>query len=298
MPTPPEAVPHGPSPCDPAAAVAAPLAGPPLTALAELIHRATVDHPSDLVVTCRVVDGSVDFGFCPVPAVVRHPTEVLVGWRPVPGTEIVGLVTAGEARSDDAIEPVRVTVLTAASGRAATVLERAGGRSETLTDAPWGWGADALRRCLALPTPPPEHGLGVCVEGTWLAAVTELLRERAHRRQPVSWSQLARLHPLQRGGRGTRVDGAARLHAATTTLEAESSWERMLVLVSQSTARRFPNPAEGVSVPLHEWFDAGSFSRWSARQHPDLDDLLFEVLDQLPSDLAAELLDALVSVTA
>lgn len=273
---------------------AIPSAAPPLTTVAEIVHQGTeVDH-SDLVIVCGYGAESLELGLWSIPPEIAHPTDVLVGWHAPDHAGVVGLVTGGEARSDDSIDSVRITVLTSVAGEAATVLERAGHQPETLAEQPQGWGADALRRCLGLPTPEPAEGLRACIEANWLRDLATLLVTRRGRTGEVTWTEVALAHPLH------PLEPALapyQLRALTATLEAESNWGRMARLTAATYPPPVLHPPGGTSVPLDTWFDAGSFARWSLRSLPDLDDLLFEVLDQLDADVATALLDALLSIT-
>lgn len=237
---------------------------------------------------------SLELALWPMPPEVAHPTDVLVGWHPPAHASVVGLVTGGEARSEDSIDSVRLTVLTSVAGEAATVLERAGHEPETLAEPPQGWGADALRRCLGLPTPEPHEGLHTCVEANWLRDLATLLVCKRGRTGEVTWTEVALTHPLHPLAPALAPH---QLRALTATLEAESSWDRMARLTAATYPPPVLHPPDGTLVPLDEWFDAGSFARWTLRTLPDLDDVLFEVLDQLDPDVATALLDALLSTT-
>ena len=275
-----------------------PLAGPPspvLGLMAEIVHEGTAGQAADFVFLCGSDDRGVDLALWSIPPDVRHPTDVLVGWRPPEWATVVGFATVGEARSDDSIEEVRITVATAATGATATVLERLGHRAEVLQDPPEGWGSDALRRCLDLPTDPPNHGLHPCVEANWLSEVVSAIERSTTGGPAVSWEQVAHLHPLHPPGWAAQP---AQLRAATAALELESSWERMAEQATQDLAPPAPHPPDGTSVPLDQWFDPGSFCRWSVRHLPELDDLLFEVLEAAPAELAPMIIDSLVSTTA
>src|SRR5690606_33829094 len=199
---------------------ASPSGAPPLTALAEVVHQGTFDEPSDLVVLCGYGTESVDLGFWPIPPEVEHPTDVLVGWKPPEWASVVGLVTNGEARSADSIDSVRVTVTMSVDGQSATVLERAGHAPETLAEPPQGWGAVALRCCLGLPTAAPGYGLHVCVEGHWLREIIGLLADDAVHDAPVTWDQVALVHPLHPSGWPAPP---SQLRSATAALETEST---------------------------------------------------------------------------
>lgn len=267
----------------------------PLTQIAEVLAEGTAQDPADLVVVCGDAEGVIDLGLWPIPPEVDHPTDVLVGWRPPPWVSVVGLVTTGEARSADSIDAIRVTVLTADTGQTATVLERSGRSPETIAEPPVGWGADALRRCLDLPTPPPAQQLHPCVEANWLREVHRLASEASVHGSSPTWDQVALVHPLHPPGWPAPPN---QLRAATAALDLESSWEDMSRLLADSELGVGLHPPGGEVIAFDQWFDAGSLARWSLRHLPDVEDLLFEVLDLLPAHVGAALVDALVSTTS
>lgn len=270
---------------------------PPLPSLREVVEvvaETTSDHHADLVVVCGEAGGSLDVGIWPIPADVPHPTDVLVGWRPPAWAHAVGLVSLGEARSAHSVEPVRITVAAAADGRTAAVLQRQGRPMEAIEEPPLGWGADALNRCLGRPTPPPQQPLHTCVEAAWLGEVRRLVREAAGHGTRPTWDQVALAHPLHPPGWPAPPH---QLRAATAALDAGPSWDRVVELVSSGRPRTGAHPPGGRRVSLTEWFDAGSFARWTMRHLPDPDDLLFEVLHELPEHVGSALVDSLLSTT-
>jgi len=274
---------------------AEPAGVPPLASVAEFVHQSTLDDPSDLVVLCFYGTDALNLGLWAIPPGASHPTDVLIGWRAPVHASAVGLVTGGEARSKDSIDRVRITVLHSADGQAATVLERAGRPTETIAEPPQGWGADALKRCLGLPTPEPTEELRTCVEAHWLRDLWRLIDRSEGRSSELTWQEIAPVHPLHPKG---PVLGPHRLRGLTASLEADSNWDRMARLSAATCPPQALQPPGGSTVPLDEWFDAGSFAHWSLRSVPDLDDMLFEVLDELDPGVATLVLDALLSTTA
>lgn len=268
---------------------------PTVADLAELVHQAAVPLDRDLVVVVRTGTGHLDLALWPVPS-GPSPTEVLVGWRPEPGALAVGLVSAGHEHGPTRHGPVTLTVLTDARGAGATVLERPGQPAMTLVEPPQGWGADALRRTLGLPTPAPDHGPSACVESTWLAQVAALAwpTDATAAAGPVTWEQVAGLHPLADPHGPVATPRA--LARATLALDRTSSWSRLLEQAEAALPRLGQHPPGGRRVPLTAWFDQGSFSRWLLRHHPDPDELLFALLDHLPDGPADQLLAALVTL--
>lgn len=276
---------------------AAPSGGgrPTVADLAELVHQAAVPLGRDLVVVVRTPADHLDLALWPVPP-GPSPTEVLIGWRPEPGARAVGLVSSGREHGPDRQGPVTLTVLAERGGASATVLERPGRPPLTLVEPPQGWGADALRRTLGLPTPAPAHGVSAWLESTWLALVAALAwsADDPPGRNPVTWEQVAGLHPLA-DAHGPAATPRA-LARATLALDRTSSWSRLLEQADAALPHPTTRPPGGRTVPLTAWFDQGSFARWLLRQHPDPDQLLLDLLAHLSERTADQLLEALVSL--
>jgi hypothetical protein len=265
-----------------------------VVALAELVHEAAAPLHQDLVVVVRTRSDHLDLALWPIADPGPSPTEVLIGWRPEPGARAVGLVSAGHEHGPARTGPVSLTVLTDVHGGSATVLERPDRPPLTVTDPPQGWGADALRRTLGLPTPPPDHPVSACVEVTWLAHVAALAWPAGQPpAPPLDWPRVARVHPLVE--LGAPVPTPHDLARATRSLDTVSSWSRLLHQAAADLPAG-PTPPGGRTVPLVAWFDQGSFSRWMLRRQPDADQLLFDLLDHLTDEAAEQLLAALVSL--
>lgn len=280
---------------EPAGATLGPLAPHlPIPDLAQVVHEATASLHQDLVVLVRTTPNHLELAVWPVPHPGPSTIDVLVGWRPDPGLRAVGLVSTGEEHGPERQGPVALTVLTDTDGHSATVLERPHGDPLTLVEEPTGWGADALRRTLGLPTPPPQHPVSAYVDAVWLGFLaSEVWPAEAGRPTTLGWDQVARLHPL------AEPDGPSRrpheLAQAARSMDRSSSWSRLLQALALDRAGAVQPPG-GRSVPLTAWFDQGSFSRWMLRSQPDPDHVLFDLLDHLTDEAADRLLEALVSL--
>lgn len=271
-----------------------------LTELTELVHATFSGSAGARIVSVDVGSADVALGTWPVPSEVAAAGDCLVGFLAPPEWAAVGLVAGGQRRTLEptSLEPpssLRCTVLFDRDGNARSVLHEPDSPPELVTDAPEGWVADLLRRALALPTPPPGSSLGEFLERTWLDRVAALVLARPG--QIRHWRAVARRHPLAPPGKA--LPGVL-LGLNVRALEAESSWTRMRLLWSASSGGRHRGPQVpgGVPIALADWFDDGSFSRWVARNLPETDLVLPAVLDALPADVGAELLEALTSVEA
>lgn len=270
----------------------------PLTQLAEVLHRATAGAGGSFLVTVDHGARDVAFGTWEVPPGVDHPADPLVGFLAPPAWDAIGLVSCGRIhpRSPDGTDGRRVqaTVLAHRDGQVASVLERTGEPVEVLEDPPEGWVPDALARALGRPTPPPTDRLARWVETAWLDAVASIAL--AAPGQVRSWHEVARLHPL--APPGPALPGAL-LAVEAEAIDLESSWARMRHLWG-ATPAPLPcaRPPGGMPVPIERWFDDGSFSRWVQRYQPPAEAVLAAVIDSLPAPVGAELVDALITVTA
>ncbi|CAN5878083.1 hypothetical protein BH23ACT2_BH23ACT2_13900 [soil metagenome] len=310
---------------------------PTLADLVEAVHAGAADAPAPLVVTVdRDHDAdTVAFGTWPVPPSVDHPADSLVGFVAPAAWDAVGLITNGWAHdladtahaaatggladSGDLVASrggshhpqrrpapigshvpvtgsacVRATVVLDRNDSAVSIIDRPDRDPQVLCHRPGGWAADVLARTLGLPTPAPVDPLAAWVEAAWLDRIAAMVLARPG--QIRSWRPLALLHPLAPAGRP--LPGAL-LAVETQALDLESSWTRMRQLWSAGTSAQqaAAHPPGGTVRALPHWFDDGSFSRWVQRDLPPADLVLPAVLDAVPADSRAELIDALVSVT-
>ena len=283
---------------------------PPLRQLAEVLHDGTAGWPGSLLLTVAPAGAEVSLGTWPVPGEVEHPADALVGFLAPDAWTALGLTTSGRAwtalphgagtghpgrvggvvLTDAETTPVRLTTLFGRDGHATTVLSRAGQPAEVIEEAPAGWVADVVARCLGRPTPAPELALSTWVEAAWLDRIASLVLEAPGRVR--RWAALARLHPL--APPGAALPGVL-LAVESRALDLESSWQRMRRLWSGG-APVPPDlaPPGGRPIDLQDWFDDGSFARWVTRNLVAGEDLLPAVVDALPDALAHELLESLV----
>jgi hypothetical protein len=241
-------------------------------------------------------DDAIDVGFCELPGDLQHRTDPLVGFRAPSSWLGIGLVTTGRAHRLDGLgsDPTRtLTVcLWPRHGRVVTVLGPPGDPLDPLVERPEGLMADVLARILALPTPDPLWSTSAFVEITWLERLAQARRPRPGR--PRSWRWLADHHPL-RGTGATPSPGE--LADRTRLYGVERSWDSFL---ERHAATPLPasvwGPPGGAVLPLGDWFDAGSISRWVFRHLPPPEVLVTELVNQLTPPVARDLLAALREV--
>lgn len=265
----------------------------PLASLAEAAHLAAPHHGNS-VVCIDLGPHDVAVGHWPVPDLLDHPGESLIGMVAPDRWDAVGLSCDSHRHRLDTGHraPARTTILADRGASFAGIIDDGQDDLRIISDVPVGMMADALLRVLRLPTPDPPVPLGYLVESAWLDAIAaEALRQPGQIR---SWARVADLHPLAAPERPG--EPGVCLSIAVQALQAESSWARMLQLwASNITASRHQPPDMAV-IPVGTWFDEGSFARWTLRLLPVAEDVLPAVIDALPDAIGGELLDALVTV--
>lgn len=253
----------------------------------------------------------------------EHPLDALIGFRAPPAWQALGIVANGTAhplaghRGDAGgrapSTPVRVALLIARNGTQASALtsqrhracdpscDRACDRSPewplpTLGHEPVeGLLGDALRRCLALSTPPAMWPPSRWLTSRWLDQLTLQAPDAAgasgaHR--PHTRADALASHPLAT----PRPDGASQLDASPIdcALEAldEAGWEglRHAAAAEPAAAHPLDTAAHMVSPALARWADAGSLARLLQAELPPASFLLDAARALLAPPVAATVL--------
>ncbi len=216
-----------------------------------------------------------------------------LGCQAPPDCQAVGVVATGRVTvADTGIEPpvplepgvtdgIRMCCLVTRGGVVGWQMRLPDGRS--LADAPSdGRLLDCLRRCLALPTPPPPVGAGHLQSVLWLAAILDEIHRTDQR---LSWRQILRLHPV------TELLGVceASLDLRDLILIASQSWSWEL-LRQQAISDRWARDL--VSPDLAAWMDDGMFARWILSALPGPDELVARIRPQLAPSAARRLAHA------
>lgn len=215
-----------------------------------LIHTTSIDDGSTFHLGLADLDG--------------HPLDALVGTVAPDHWDACGASQLGWATPVQPDPPngesqrrrrVRATSLVSRTAGEVTLLrfEDAGTAIEAPEEAR-GLVPDALRRCLHLPTPPPDVPVATFFTAVWFGAVRAV---GAASSRPLGWEQLQSLHPSHHPGRPLAV--TAREQASGI------GWDG---LRWQTVERRWVVPS--VSPELAAWFDDGSFARWIQPSSADL----------------------------
>jgi hypothetical protein len=226
-----------------------------------------------------------------------------LGWEAPPDCLAVGVVAAGKAHVADSpvegpapfspgvIPGIRMCCLVTRRGEVTWRMALPDGRS--FDDAPQeGRLLDCLKRCFALPTPPPPAGPGHLLSVIWLGAILDEDR-RVDRR--LSWREISRLHPAatmtgrRAAGPDDRQDFSALIRAATSAWSWETLRNRA---VTESWA------GELVSPELAAWMDDGMFARWILGALPAPDELVARLRPRLAPSTARRLAHAIRSARA
>jgi hypothetical protein len=230
---------------------------------------------------------------------VSDDPDGLVGWVATADCQAVGVVATGRLRPMDDAPPgvkglardqIRMACLVARDGDVACKILLPDGK--TMEDPPSdGRMLDCLRRCFALPTPPPPVGPARIQVVAWLAAVLEYAEGA---RRPVSWSEVTRLHPVARvlgvelgGSCSELVPGLIRMAGSAW------SWEEFRL-----QAQREPYLEDIVDPDLAGWMDEGMFARWVLSDLPSADELLATLRPQLAPSAARRLAHAVHAASA
>jgi hypothetical protein len=204
---------------------------------------------------------------------------LLIGWTAPPRYVAVGIVATGQARAcaegggSLSLRPdgahVRMCCVVARSGEVGWTLEGPAGR--TWSQAPTeGKMLDALKRCFGLPTPPPEVTAAELHAAAWLSSVLDHAIKAPTR---LTWSEVARMHPLARllsGDLAGRDPAPETDDLATLVHIAANAWSWPEIR-SQACAG---NLGALIDSELAAWMDDGMFSRWLIAGVPSLDQLL------------------------
>lgn len=209
-----------------------------------------------------------------------HPADALVGLDAPPDWLAVGVVGHGRLRVLDDAGPVtaaapqvlghgRHVLLVARGGAWATRLTRDDGSLPHAEEGrgpvggPVGLLADACRRALGLPTPPPPTDTGPLWAALWLDAVVAA----AGGAIVPTWPDVAAHHPAARllldTADGDRV--AAELLGLGRRLAQERSWRRLRDACAAGTW-----PVPGLDPGEAGWFDLGAFARRVLGELPGL----------------------------
>lgn len=200
-----------------------------------------------------------------------------LGWLAPPVYDGIGLVATGRLRQLDRSLELPASLASGLGGRVrmACVVFRSGrvGWHMVLADGSWfdetpqeGRMLDLLRRCLALPTPPPAVSLAPLYDSVWLATVLDGARPG----RLLSWSELLARHPLLEG----RTSGLAAplLEQLVDALTNAQRWDDLRMAVAAGSR------CEGLPSPdLAAWMDDGMFSRWVLDSIRPTADLLAEL---------------------
>jgi len=261
--------------------------------LLEAVGDRVADQGRPVWVEVRDLPGAdADFSLC-----FLEDPQGFLGREAPPDCLAVGVVATGKVTvADSEIEApvplapgvttgIRMCCLVTRDGLVGWRMTLPDGRS--LAQAPTeGRLLDCLRRCLALPTPPPPVGAGQLQSVFWLAAILE----EVHRTdRKLSWREVVRLHPAAEllGGFDASADLQPDLPELIRIAGDSWSWE---LLRQQAVSDRWAK--ELVSPDLAAWMDEGMFARWILGALPGPDELVARIRPQLVPSAARRLAHA------
>jgi hypothetical protein len=206
-----------------------------------------------------------------------------------------GVLSTGTVRhldrpTDDGL-PGRVIVhLVARSGVAVSLVGGTGTAPIELgVDQPIiGRLADACRRVLGLPTPPPPGDSRLLFALQWLDRVSVEAFLRVDDR--LSWSEVARMHPfadiLDRSGLDCDLDD----HLTEVGNAAGQAWPWERIRAACASGRE---PLATIAPAEAGWADDGAFARILLEDYPELDDLLVSLGALLAPSVISRINDTL-----
>ena len=243
-------------------------------------------------------DGDPEEGFA---LALSHDSDALMGWVATPDCQAVGLVATGRLRSleggplpsTDAADPgrdrLRMACLVTRDGEVAWKAEAppdAQDHAIPYEPPKEGRVLDCLRRCFALPTPPPPVSPSRLQTVAWLVAIYDRTTKATGR---LTWTEVSRLHPVAQvlgaemaGPGGDLLPGLLRVAGSAWSWEEFRQW-----------ARRHSGLEHIVAPDLAAWMDEGMFARWILSELPGPDELLAAVRPRLVPSAGRRLAHAL-----
>jgi hypothetical protein len=215
-----------------------------------------------------------------------HPMEHLLGFYAPENWLAFGAVCFGWAAPPVGFDPVRYTVTGRPSQhpdrrrvRVTTLIDRHGAEhcttaleDGTVIDEPGqGFVGDALRRCLGLPTAPPEVAISELIANWWLLGIVNAGRR-------LTWKEATALLG-DRLTRGARSGGNDPIDEAFELLTVVG-WDAIRRRVACGRA-----PTIDIDPELAAWMDEGMFSRILLSDLPGVDRLLAAARSQLTANV-------------
>jgi len=241
----------------------------PLTELVALAAT-TADHPDGAIL--RVTGDPPEVASWGL--LGQHPLSQLLGLTAPVGWRALGVHCTGRAhqladhdpptdytfRRTDPV-PITFTFLVDRSGNAATVAISE--RGWHWLDGPEGLLGDACRRALGLATAPPPISTTELWLDLWLHVVVGVASS-PERPEPLTWADVAGLHPIAGGCYDPDRHHVVALAELTQVLAQVWSWPKLRGEPDILTLGE-PPP----SAAIRAWMDDGMFARWLLTQLPD-----------------------------
>ena len=262
---------------------------PPLTMVAEAVQDLLDPTVGPSIVGVAFDDTGFDVALWSIPRAAGDPLDALIGHRAWPGFDLLGF---SATLSDDAALPDpwapappgnRVTLLMDRWSDGVVIAGDAG--HHELTDVAAGCTGDALRRCLGLPTPPPDRTSAAWVDAVWLHLIAEAA---CHGDRSLDWPALATLHPLADGPEAEPGE----LHERTAVFVEQLPWDALRQRWT-GRDRRDLHPPGGTTVDERDWFDEGSFARSHLRRVPAAAASVADLTLVLPEHLVQAVITAM-----
>jgi hypothetical protein len=148
--------------------------------------------------------------------------------------------------------------------------------------------ADACRRVLQIPTPPPPADTRLLFALQWLDSVSQVAF--THVERPLAWHDVVRMHPFADAVTSSELGVYLDDHVVEVGNAAGRawSWSRLRTACAQGK-----ETVPGLTAAEAAWADDGCFARMLLEVYPELDDLLVALGALLEPEVTARLEDAL-----
>jgi hypothetical protein len=260
-----------------------------LSSLAHVLLSSGPPPSAPLAVGVVDDDDSADLWLNEMP--VPDLAVALRGFEAPPDWWAFGVVSTGTVRhlehpTDPGLPGQVVVHLVARSGQAVSLVGGDGTLPVELGgEQPiFGRLADACRRVLGLPTPPPPADTRLLFALQWLDRVSVEAFLRVDDR--LSWGEVARMHPFADILDGSGLDCDLDDHLSEVGNAAGQAWPWEQIRAACASGRQPQAPVVGADAA---WADEGTFARMLLELYPELDDLLISLGALLAPDVCSRI---------
>jgi hypothetical protein len=148
--------------------------------------------------------------------------------------------------------------------------------------------ADACRRVLRLPTPPPPADTRLLFALQWLDSVSQLAF--THVERPLAWHDIVRMHPFADVVASSELGVYLDDHVVEIGNAASRAWSWSHL---RTACAKGSETVAGLTTAEAAWADDGCFARMLLEAYPELDDLVVALGALLDPEVTVRLGEAL-----